>query len=848
MNNIQAALDRIDVAMAADRATMADRAKAGIADAAENIRRANAGAGGVNRPTNPYRQVSSVRSAVSRKAKSLGSMPVMISNANDRLIESGPLWDLIDKPNPRMGTRDFWQTTSAWIDLTGVCHWVFTQVDNVGKPTEIMPVGGWQMKPLFERRGSFGGPGSGDLVGWDYRAVGKTWQESEQLPLDRIWSVGEDTFDQTSEFGYSSPLEAAGLPIAQIFKADLANEANLDNGVVPSGVFTMPGKPSETQIKEVRADLEEKNAGVLNRLRPMLLYGGMDWKAMSSSFSDMEFSTLQKMKITDVCAALDIMPAAIGYVEGGRFEFVKAAINSLWIDTTLPRACWLADEFNRGVVSHFENDRSLTYRDDRKRESTRSMSVGRLRSAGHRAAKDRAKAHQQIFIWFDDSRVPAIRQAMLAMSKEGAIWITDYKAPPAQVIEALDLPLEVQEHQKVGWQKVGEMRIDEPIPGMEDPTGPPPPPEGEDDEGDEGQDEQSEDTDMSAESETASEASGGSGGGDLVKRELSENDLARIWLNWRGSWSGIEKQMQSKVNSHFRELRKQVLRNLDAVEIPENKSADMVPIDIYDFDTGYFAKDLHKPKGVRKLRRASLATNVKSIIGQILFNLTEANNSLTVKVFPLIRSAFGLGGQQSMDEAAIAAGIDIEEADPFNIKDPHVDAAMRARTTKIKGINRTLRKRLSASIADGLADGESTGQIAQRIRKEFNLASSRARTIAMTEIGGAVEDARHHGRNQARVPSKSWLWSRKETGRPWHGATEDKTMRSPVANNEQFTIVQTGNKAQYPRGSGTAEDDINCGCTTIARYPGDKVKDLRLIRHYKLNGFTTIEQLEKRAA
>ena len=94
------------------------------------------------------------------------------------------------------------------------------------------------------------------------------------------------------------------------------------------------------------------------------------------------------------------------------------------------------------------------------------------------------------------------------------------------------------------------------------------------------------------------------------------------------------------------------------------------------------------------------------------------------------------------------------------------------------------------------------------------------------------------------MPSKSWLWSRKETGRPWHSETEHQTMDNPIANDADFTVAQTGNKCKHPRATNDPQDDINCGCTTISRYPADQDKDIRLMRHLREKGFrsTTIER------
>jgi hypothetical protein len=144
-----------------------------------------------------------------------------------------------------------------------------------------------------------------------------------------------------------------------------------------------------------------------------------------------------------------------------------------------------------------------------------------------------------------------------------------------------------------------------------------------------------------------------------------------------------------------------------------------------------------------------------------------------------------------------------------------------------------------------LAKGENPKELADRVRGIFNVAGPRASTIARTEVGAAVEEARHVGRTQAGVPLKSWLWSRKETGRPGHAKLERDTLANPIPNDQPFTRPTTGATAMNPRSFGRPDEDINCGCTTIGRYPGDQLKSVlgRLVQR----GFLRADQLISQA-
>ncbi|MEO0966226.1 MAG: hypothetical protein AAFY08_14045 [Planctomycetota bacterium] len=50
----------------------------------------------------------------------------------------------------------------------------------------------------------------------------------------------------------------------------------------------------------------------------------------------------------------------------------------------------------------------------------------------------------------------------------------------------------------------------------------------------------------------------------------------------------------------------------------------------------------------------------------------------------------------------------------------------------------------------------------------------------------------------------------------------------------------------HPRATGDPGHDVNCGCTTLARYPGDDVK--AVLARYAARGFVTLDQLNRKDA
>lgn len=726
--------------------------------------------GDKDRPSKPFAQVPAVFACVKANAEALGALPLMISSLDDQVIETGPMVDLARCPNPGMTGRVFVQHTSAMLDLFGVVHWVF-ELDPIGIPVAVYPVSSLQMRADINRA-------TGEVTAWHYRPAGATVEVD--LSPDQVHTITDSDFDDPHQpWKGLGPRAVLTRQINQLFKADLANEAILDNGVAPSGVFTTEDDLTNAQKKDIKYQINERSVGTRNRHKHLFLTGGLKWEAMGGNLHDMEFLDLKKQNWVEVCAAFRVPPPVVGIYTDSNYGHAEAAKQQWYEGGVLPRAERIAEEWTVGVLSRFKGDRSLAAQDSRRRGlGVRERSCGVLRELRRRAANQTLP----FFAWMDTSGVGPIQRARLSLAEQAERW-NRMGVPLNALTRAFDMPWEEFDHGETWYKPIGQVDVNEELssdpPGSEDEL---PALPGPDDEP----------------------------RGKSIEAKTDERTRAKLWELWRASWRGLEKAVERKVSRHFDELRRGTLDRLN---------------------------QQGKKDASNRIQR--------DLIGTVLFDLVPANEGLVVKVGKLIRDAYRLGGEQSMLEAANAQGVD--KPDVFNIEDPLVERRLRTRLIRVTETNKTLRKRLAKTLADGVAEGETINKLADRIRAEFKFAHSRAATIARTEVGAAVEESRHEGRRQAGVPLKSWLWSRKETGRASHGATEKATMSQPIPNDQPFTIAGTDITCDHPRDTTLPpKHSVNCGCTTLARFEGDSIKSV--LARYTQRGFLTYEQLVKRDA
>ena len=144
------------------------------------------------------------------------------------------------------------------------------------------------------------------------------------------------------------------------------SKALLDNAARPSGALVYRGEglghlPQE-QFDRLKQELEDSFSGAINAGRPMLLEGGLDWKAISLSPQDMDFLNAKNTAAREIALALGVPPMLLGIPGDNTYANYKEANVSFWRQTVVPlvqktaRALsgWLA--VPQGVSLRFEPD------------------------------------------------------------------------------------------------------------------------------------------------------------------------------------------------------------------------------------------------------------------------------------------------------------------------------------------------------------------------------------------------------------------------------------------------------------------------------------------------------------
>jgi HK97 family phage portal protein len=180
-------------------------------------------------------------------------------------------------------------------------------------------------------------------AGFEYRA-GSHVRRFERDPVTEQSPILHlKLFHPADDWYGLSPMQAAATAIDVHNEGGAWSKALLDNAARPSGALVYSGsggmdRLTESQFERLKAELEASHTGSRNAGRPLLLEGGLDWKAMSLSPVDMDFMEARHAAAREIALAFGVPPMLLGLPGDNTFANYKEANLAFWRLTALPLA------------------------------------------------------------------------------------------------------------------------------------------------------------------------------------------------------------------------------------------------------------------------------------------------------------------------------------------------------------------------------------------------------------------------------------------------------------------------------------------------------------------------------
>ncbi|MFN3936639.1 MAG: phage portal protein [Gemmobacter sp.] len=267
--------------------------------------------------------------AVKLIAESAAALPLVLQDC-ERRYEAHPLLSLIRRPNPVQGKAELFEAVYGQLLMSGNAY--LEAVPGSGRmPAELHVLRSDRMSLVPGR--------DGWPVAYDY-AVGNAKHRfdmtGEVQPICHIRAF----HPQDDHYGFS-PMQAAATAIDVHTSASRWSKALLDNAARPSGAIVYRGADgsgslSGDQYDRLVAEMEAHHQGARNAGRPMLLEGGLDWKPMGFSPSDMEFHRTKEAAAREIATAFGVPPMLLGIPGDATYANYQEANRAFFRLTVLP--------------------------------------------------------------------------------------------------------------------------------------------------------------------------------------------------------------------------------------------------------------------------------------------------------------------------------------------------------------------------------------------------------------------------------------------------------------------------------------------------------------------------------
>ncbi|MCC2101737.1 MAG: phage portal protein, partial [Hyphomicrobiales bacterium] len=220
-------------------------------------------------------------------------------------LTAHPLLDLLARPNPVQTSTDLIESLVVNLLLFGNVYVEGAQVDGQVREIYVLRSDRMTVAP---------GP-NGWPAAYEYAFLGDrvryVMQGEGVEPIMHV-RLGHPLDDH---YGLP-PLAAAHVAIDTHNAAGFWNKALLDNAARPSGALVYGASDgaqfSDAQFDRLKSELEENFSGSDNAGRPLLLDGGLDWKALSLSPKDMDFIEAKAAAAREIALCFGVPPLVLG--------------------------------------------------------------------------------------------------------------------------------------------------------------------------------------------------------------------------------------------------------------------------------------------------------------------------------------------------------------------------------------------------------------------------------------------------------------------------------------------------------------------------------------------------------
>ncbi|WP_293575251.1 phage portal protein [Phaeobacter sp.] len=282
--------------------------------------------------------------AVKMIVEAAAALPLVLQD-DSRRYDSHPILTLLARPNPMQGRAELLEALYGHLLLSGNAYIKAAGLPQGGAeqtteqtsggpntlPTELHVLRPDRMRVV---PGADGWP-----IAYDYEVGGRKRRYDVSPRAPQICHL-RSFHPQDDHYGLS-PMQAAAMAVDVHTAASRWSKGLLDNAARPSGALVWTssdgmGVMQEDQFRRLSDEIQANYQGARNAGRPMVLEGGLDWKPMGFSPSDMEFQQTKEAAARDIALAFGVPPMLLGLPGDATYANYQEANRAFFRLTVLP--------------------------------------------------------------------------------------------------------------------------------------------------------------------------------------------------------------------------------------------------------------------------------------------------------------------------------------------------------------------------------------------------------------------------------------------------------------------------------------------------------------------------------
>jgi len=268
-----------------------------------------------------YGNICWVYACVFAISHNIAGVPIKTVTASGE-EKKGKLYNLLHNPNPFCSGYDLIESMMVYLELTGNNYWELAR-NGAGQVAELYVLRPDRMRVI---------PHPTELVQGYILSVNKKsirFENDEVLHL-KYFNPWSDHYGQSS-------LSGALQAVIQETYAITHNKRFFQNAAVPGAVLEAEDGINPGEIKRLEKQFNKAHAGTDKAFRTLILTGGLKWKQVGLSLTDMQFEALKRMNREEILAAFGVPPVMVGIFEYANYANSNEQKRQFWEEVLIPK-------------------------------------------------------------------------------------------------------------------------------------------------------------------------------------------------------------------------------------------------------------------------------------------------------------------------------------------------------------------------------------------------------------------------------------------------------------------------------------------------------------------------------